>query len=73
VCNRCWCGIVAESTRAGRSEEALEDPGPGADCVFTSPQRKVFTGLNATMRVITHIDPVARGRPRGSSGGPTGS
>jgi hypothetical protein len=47
LCSRCWYGIVAESTRAGRSEESPEDPGPNAVCGFATPQRQVSSGPNA--------------------------
>jgi hypothetical protein len=47
LCSRCRYGIVAESTRAGRSEESPEDPGPNAVCGFATPQRQVSSGPNA--------------------------
>jgi hypothetical protein len=31
-CGRCWGGIVAESTRAGWSEDSSRIPDPSADC-----------------------------------------
>jgi hypothetical protein len=60
-----------ESTRAGRSKESSEDPGPGADCGFAAPQRKVC-GPNEVERIIIHIGSAVHGRPRGSPGGTTG-
>jgi hypothetical protein len=58
-----------ESTRAGRSKESPEDSGPGADCGFASPQRKVTSGPNAVERIIINISAAVHRRPRGSPGG----
>jgi hypothetical protein len=61
-----------ESTRAGRSEESPVGSGPGADCGFATPRRKASPRPNAVERIIIHISPTVRGRPRGSLGGPGG-
>jgi hypothetical protein len=68
----CAVGAGVESTRAGRSKESPKDPGPGADCGFAAPQRKVSSGSNAVERIIIHIGSAVHGRPQVFLGGTTG-